>query len=136
MQDGKATGAMGADRVAARRLDASAIGLSALCLAHCLTPSFAAVLLPLAGLLPGEDGVHLLFFLVAAPVTLFALRGRSGATGAPIGLAAAALGGLALLGLGAAGPEPLERGATVSGALLLAGVHLANWARRRARAAG
>lgn len=114
------------------RLDASAAGLSGLCLAHCISSPFAA-LLPLAGVLPGEDWVHAFFFVIAAPVTLMAVFAPFGGTRAPAWLLSTAIAGVALLGLGAAGPEGLERPATIAGSLLLVAAHVANWRRRRGR---
>lgn len=113
-------------------LDGSAIGLSGLCLAHCLLLPLAAALLPALGAWADIEWVHALFVLIAAPLSGLALLAgpKSGARRAPLlGLAA---GGLVLLGLGAflADGEATETGLTVAGSLGLAAAHIWNWRRR------
>jgi hypothetical protein len=127
--------AIGSDFVAAtmrlKAFDGLAISLSGLCLLHCLALPILAVSLPLAGVLAEAEWVHWLFVALAAPVSLMALwsaeRRRSWT------LIALAAGGLSLLIAGAAGwpDHDWETGLTVSGGLLLAGVHLMNWRRSR-----
>ena len=115
-------------------LDASAIGLSGLCLAHCLLLPLAASLLPLAGAWAQSEWVHVAFATAAVPLALLGLwrshRGRP-LPGALWSLAGA---GMAALVLGAAGwpAEAWERPLTVAGALALASAHAWNWARRHA----
>lgn len=119
-------------RQAASALDSAALGLSGLCLAHCLALPLLATALPLFGAWAEAEWVHTLFVLVAAPLTAAALI-RPGHGLKPSGvLIAAGAAGLLLLAFGALGPATLERAATVSGSLLLAGAHIFNWRRRLA----
>jgi hypothetical protein len=109
--------------------DAFAIGLSGLCLAHCLALPLLAGLLPLAGAWAGAEWVHWLFAAVAAPVSLWTLVRP---TDRAAGVVVLALAGLTLLFAGAAGfpSHELETPLTVTGGLLLAAAHLINWRRR------
>lgn len=110
--------------------DGVAIGLSGLCLAHCLALPLAASLLPIAGAWAEAEWVHGLFVAVAAPVSLWTL-GRSRSRNLPV--VALAVGGLALMVAGAAGfpSHEAETPLTVAGGLLLALAHGLNWRRRR-----
>lgn len=119
---------------AGRLLDGSAIGLSGLCLAHCLLLPLAAAMLPVLGAWADTEWVHGLFVLIAAPLSGLALLTRwKGDPGlAPVlGLAAS---GLVLLVLGAfvAEGKAAETGLTVAGSLCLASAHYWNWRRRTA----
>lgn len=107
--------------------DFVAIGLSGLCLAHCLALPFAAGFLPMLGAWAEAEWVHWAFVAVAAPVSLWTLL-RGGLSTSTVGLA---ILGLALLIVGAAGypSHDWETGLTVSGGLALAGAHLINWRR-------
>jgi len=111
--------------------DSVAIGMSSLCLAHCLALPLAASLFPIVGAWADAKWVHWLFVLIAAPISLWTL-GLSPNRSTPIlGLAGA---GLALLFGGAAGfpSHALEMPTTVAGGVLVAGAHILNWRRRRA----
>jgi len=118
----------------ARTGDAVAIGLSGLCLAHCLVLPFAAGFLPLLGVWAGAEWVHWAFVAMAAPVSLWALTRRQGQ-----GLSAATVGlavvGVGLLTAGAAGypDHDLETALTVLGGVSLASAHLFNWRRQSHR---
>lgn len=109
--------------------DTVAIGLSGLCLAHCLALPIFASLLPIAGAWAEAVWVHWLFVGIAAPVSLgtFLLPKKQ----APrlIGLATL---GLVLLVAGAAEfpTHESETMLSVMGGLLLAAAHLLNWRRR------
>lgn len=109
--------------------DGLAVGVSGLCLIHCLALPLMASLLPLAGAWAEAEWVHWLFVAIAAPVSLwtFTRRPRSGP------LAALAVAGLAFLVAGAAAfpSHGWETGLTVGGGLLLAGAHILNWQRRK-----
>ena len=121
----------------AKALDASAVGLSALCLVHCLALPALALLLPVLGFWAQAEWVHVAFVLIAAPVAVLSfidlprLRPRSWP------MTAAALVGLSLMIAGALGfPDAAyERVLTVVGGLLLAGAHLTNWRHRHSGAA-
>ncbi|WP_454759524.1 MerC domain-containing protein [Caulobacter segnis] len=113
----------------AKALDLSAVGLSALCLIHCLALPLLALALPVLGLWAQAEWVHVLFVALAATMASVAFidwkarRPRSW----PALLIAAA--GLMLMGLGAAAiPDArFERILTVAGGLVLASAHIANW---------
>lgn len=123
----------------ANTIDATGIGLSALCVAHCLLLPTAAAAVPL--LAPGIVELfgdthewHWTLLAIAAPVSLVGLGWgayvtRSGWLTIVVGLA-----GLALMALGAMhlyGPV-METVLTLAGVTVLAGAHVANW-RARAR---
>lgn len=112
--------------------DGFALGLSSLCLAHCLALPLVASLLPLAGAWAEAEWVHWLFAALAAPLSFWALLRTSRPSPALLGLAVL---GLSLLVAGAAGfpSHEAETPVSVAGSLALASAHILNW-RRRARA--
>lgn len=104
-------------------LDGSAIGLSGLCLIHCLALPMAAAFAPLLGVWSEAEWVHLTFVLLAAPLSVGALlltRRRR-----PVAIALAATG-LALMAAALSYPDA-ETLMTVAGGLTLACAHLVNW---------
>lgn len=112
-----------------RWLDRSAIGLSGLCLVHCLAfPVIVALLPAMAPILPQQPWVHSAILATALPLAGFALwRGwrrhrdlRPGFLGVV---------GLYLMGAGLALGEGrlMETVLTVIGGLLLASAHALNW---------
>ena len=115
-----------------RRLDAVGIGLSGLCVVHCL----AMPVLLASGLLMIPDGgtpfdpTHLILFTLAGPVSLFALwRGyRHHRALLPLVLGSV---GVALLSVGLLQSDSagLARPLTLSGASVLAAMHWYNWRR-------
>jgi hypothetical protein len=121
-------------------LDATGVGLSVLCVAHCLFFPIAAaaapMLLPGAGQAMGADHtVHIGLFLIAAPVSLIGLLwGIRASGGGKLTLVAGSLG-LVLMGVGFSHlfAPIVETVLTVLGVSILAGAHIANW-RTRARA--
>lgn len=118
-----------------RTLDGWAISLSGLCLAHCLLLPAAAAALPLLGAWTRSELVHLLFALVAAPLSGLALLGGERK---PVLLLALAGSGVMLLAAGVFTPWPwAHTPVTVLGSLLLVAAHIWNWRRLRpARAVG
>ena len=110
--------------------DGMAVGLSTLCLVHCLALPLVASFLPLAGTWAEAEWVHWLFVAVAAPVSLWTLARPADRSPAILILAGL---GLALLFLGAAGwpSHEAETPLTVTGSLLLAAAHVLNWRRRQ-----
>lgn len=116
----------------AKALDASAVGLSALCLVHCLALPALALLLPVLGFWAQAEWVHVVFVTVAAPVAVLSFVDLSKRRPRSWRLAAVAVLGLSLMIAGALEfPAPAdERLLTVVGGLLLAGAHLANWRHR------
>lgn len=113
----------------ARLLDGSAIGLSGLCLIHCLALPVAAAFMPLMGVLSEAEWVHVAVLMTAAPLSAGALllsRPRN-----PIAIAVA-LTGLSVMVAALAYPG-LETMMTVAGGLLLATGHVINWRGRGVR---
>jgi uncharacterized membrane protein len=112
-----------------RWLDRGAVGLSMLCLVHCLAFPLVVMALPAMGeILPRQWWVHPVIFALAVPMATIALvsgwsdhRDRR-----PVLLGGI---GLALLGLGllAAEASAAEVLLTVAGGLIVAAAHLLNW---------
>jgi hypothetical protein len=109
-------------------VERSALGISLVCLAHCLAmPLLFAALPALASLVPAEFSFHLLLLGLALPSSGFALltgylkhrRVASLLTGC-LGLVLLAVGVLVY------GGSRIETPVTVTGALLLAAAHVIN----------
>ena len=122
-----------------RALDATGLGLSALCVVHCLAFPAAAVAAPMLApevgeMFGGGETAHLILLALAAPVSLLALGWsvRSTRGGWPLFLTG--LAGLVLMGLGVShiGGELGETLLTLAGVSVLAAAHLINWRRRAA----
>ena len=111
-------------------LDATAIGLSGLCLVHCLALPVLAAGLPMLGAFSEAEWVHWLFVALAAPISAYALSKR---LREPVSFALFLLAGvgIAALAAGAAGwpSERHETALTVAGGLVLASAHVWNWRR-------
>lgn len=112
--------------------DSFAIGLSGLCLIHCLALPLMISVLPIAGAWAEAEWVHWLFVALAAPVSFWTLMRLRPRMWLLLGLAG---GGLALLVAGAAEfpSHELETPITVVGGLLLATAHFLNWRWRKPR---
>lgn len=112
-----------------RILDASAVGLSGLCLAHCLALPVVAAFLPVLGTWAEAEWVHLAFLAAAVPISALALV-RSGGWRSPSVLGPALAGiGLLASGVFLAQSEGAELAMTVAGGLALATAHSLNWRR-------
>lgn len=113
--------------------DASAITLSGLCLLHCLALPVLATLLPLLGAWSEAEWLHLLFVLIALPLTSYTLWRAHRRHRLPAALWGLATTGLTLLLAGAFGwpAHVAETPLTVAGSLMLAGTHMWNALRRR-----
>ena len=118
--------------------DAAGIGVSALCVAHCLAFPAAAAAAPL--LAPGAAeavGIghewHIGLLAIAAPLSVMALIWGARAAQSRLKLILAGALGLTLMALGATHwfGGLVETGLTLSGVIILAGAHLANWLTRR-----
>lgn len=115
-------------------LDLYAVGLSTLCLIHCLALPFLATLLPLAAHFAENELVHQVLVLLAAPVSLWVVRKAWSTEGGGL-FAGIALTGLGLLLLGAfvGAVAAYEEPITVAGAVLLGAAHSWRWLRHRGR---
>ncbi len=109
-------------------LDASAISLSGLCLAHCLALPLVAAFSPVVATWAEAEWVHAVAIGLAAPMSALALWRK----GQALGVILMSLAGLSLMALGVAHwpSHAAETPITVAGSLLLAGAHLLNWRRR------
>ncbi|WP_312780569.1 MerC domain-containing protein [Brevundimonas sp.] len=112
--------------------DAAAIGLSALCMIHCLALPLLAAALPFLGLFTDAPWVHWVFAATAAPIAAWSLsrpvsEGRRNWTLLVLGSI-----GILLLFLAAAGlpGQDSETPLTILGGLLLATAHSLNWRKR------
>ena len=111
-----------------RMLDMSAIGLSFLCLLHCLAFPIVLVALPILEItLENHNLVHWIFFLIAFPLSLLALG--IGVPKERRWLWVPASIGLALMLVGAIHDisGEYETHLTLLGATLLAFAHFMNW---------
>lgn len=114
-------------------LDASAIGLSSMCLIHCLALPVMSAFLPLAGVWAEAEWIHQLLVLIALPITGMAIA-QSLKTGVRILFIVPAVIGLSLL-FAAGFVEQLhdfETQLTTIGAILLAAAHIWRWTRETA----
>ena len=109
-------------------LDASAISLSGLCLAHCLALPLVAAFSPLVATWAEAEWVHGVLIGIAAPLSALALWRKD----QRLRVIVLALIGLSLMALGVAHwpSKNLETPLTVAGSLLLASSHVFNWKRR------
>ena len=120
-------------KASASILDGSALGLSFMCLIHCLALPVMAAFLPLAGVLAEVEWIHKLLVLLALPITALAIM-RHRKAKVLFSFIVPAVAGLAFL-IAAAFIEALhdlETQLTVTGAILLASAHLWRWTRRNA----
>ena len=111
-----------------RNADLFAVGISTLCLLHCLALPLLSVLLPVAGQLSENEAIHRALVIMAVPVSLSAVW-QSLRNPAFRLFIVGTLSGLLLL-LVAAFSEALsayEEPLTISGALLLGLAHLWRW---------
>ncbi|MFT4198830.1 MAG: MerC domain-containing protein [Pseudoxanthomonas sp.] len=115
--------------------DLSAIGLSGLCLVHCLALPVLAAFLPLFASWSHAEWVHALFAAIAVPLTGAALWRAHLRRRLPWVLRVLALAGLCGLLAGALVARH-ETAVTVTGSLLLVSAHLWNWRRLHRGGAG
>ncbi|MGI9225520.1 MAG: MerC domain-containing protein [Woeseiaceae bacterium] len=110
-------------------LDGAAVGLSGLCLLHCLALPFAVgalpVLLPLAG-----DHLHVQMLFIVVPLSVLAI-GTGFAGHRNLRVVLGAIAGLALLAIGATVAHDslgivADRVFSISGAIVLAIAHFYN----------
>jgi hypothetical protein len=116
---------------AGRLLDLSALSVSGLCLAHCLLLPVAAALTPALFGWAESESVHLVFVLIAAPLSAIALGAKVNGKRAPLPLMLIGALGVVGLALGVVGwpTRSAETVVTVVGSLFLAAAHYGNWRR-------
>lgn len=114
--------------------DAAGVGLSALCVAHCLLFPATAVAAPM--LAPGLSETlglghdwHIGLLMVAIPISLLALGWGARRNGGGWALLAVGVLGLGMMTLGALHLFAfwIETALTLTGVTILAAAHLANW---------
>lgn len=115
----------------AGRLDLYAIGLSTLCLLHCVALPLLVALLPAVAQAAENELVHKVLVVAAVPVSLRVIW-KTRPVNANRLFVGAALTGLGLLLLAAFidAVSPYEEPITVAGAVLLGSAHLWHWVRK------
>ena len=111
-------------------VDFTAVGLSSLCILHCLALPILSATLPVAGTIAEAEWLHKLFVLATIPFTGYALV-RSSAKGVDVVFIIFAALGLGLL-LCSAFVEQFheyETPLTLVGATLLGSAHIWRWRR-------
>lgn len=115
-------------------LDATGVGLSFICMLHCLllpaAASAAPMLAPELGEVVGlSHDWHLILLALAAPVSLIGLGWGVRTTEGGWKVFAVGLFGLGLMAIGASHivPRLAETILTLSGVTILAGAHFVNW---------
>ena len=114
------------------QLDLYAVGICALCFIHCIGLPFIAMLLPVAGLLSGDELVHRLLVLLGAPVSIWLIY-KASITKKQLSFIIMASTGLGLLVIAAfvEAASDFEELFTVLGASVLGFSHLQRWLRFR-----
>jgi len=111
-----------------RALDAAGVGLSTLCLVHCLALPVAAAAAPLAAHVAEAEWVHWAIVALAAPAAILAITPTLALR--PFPWAVPVFASLGLAGLVSAlfvHTEVLETALTTIGGVLLASAHILNW---------
>ncbi|MEM0984696.1 MAG: MerC domain-containing protein [Pseudomonadota bacterium] len=109
-------------------VDASAITLSSLCIAHCILLPIAVPFISVAGAVAEMEWLHKVFVAAAIPISAFAMI-RSADLPGRMAFTQLAVLGLAMLVAAAFVPalHDFERVLTVAGALSLAIAHVWRW---------
>lgn len=108
-------------------LDLASMGLSGLCVVHCLLLPFLVAALPFLGIFSQNDIVHKVLVLIAAPLSALALlRSKSWRKAEVI---VPMVAGLLFLAAAAFVPalEAFEAALSVIGAVLVASAHVINY---------
>ncbi len=118
-----------------RALDAAGVGLSTLCLVHCLALPLLAASLPLAAQFSEAEWVHVTVVALAAPTALIAIAPSLNARPFPWMIPLLAVLGLAsLAGALSVHGASHETIFSTMGGVLLASAHILNWRHAHARA--
>ena len=113
------------------RLDLYAVGLSTLCVIHCVALPLLVALMPVAAQAAENELVHRVLVIAAIPVSLRVIW-KTRPVSANRLFVGGALTGLGLLLLAAfiEAVSPYEEPITVAGAVLLGSAHLWHWMRK------
>ena len=115
----------------AARLDLYAIGLSTLCVLHCVALPVLVALMPVAAQAAESELVHRVLVVAAVPVSLRVIWKTRPANGNRLFVSAVFLGlGLLLLAAYMEAVSPYEELVTVAGGVLLSSAHTWHWMRR------
>ena len=116
------------------RLDLYAVGLSTLCLLHCLALPVLVALMPMAAQAAESELVHRALVVAAVPVSLWVIWKTRPVNGNGLFVSTALVGlGLLLLAAFIETVAPYEESVTVAGGALLCSAHLWHWMRRCGR---
>ena len=115
----------------AARLDLYAVGLSTLCVLHCVALPVLVALMPTIAQAAESELVHRILVLVAVPVSLRVIWKTRPVSNNRLFVGAASVGlGLLLSGAFLEVLSPYEEPITIVGGVLLASAHLWNWFRQ------
>ncbi|MDE0246127.1 MAG: MerC domain-containing protein [Gammaproteobacteria bacterium] len=113
------------------RMDLCAVGLSTLCVLHCVALPVLAALMPLAAQAAESELVHRILVVAAVPVSLRVIWKTLPAAGNRLFVGAAVVGlGLLLLGAFVEAVSSYEEPLTIAGGSLLGLAHLWNCVRQ------
>ena len=113
------------------RMDLCAVGLSTLCVLHCVALPVLAALMPLAAQAADSELVHRVLVVAAVPVSLRVIWKTLPAAGNRLFVGAALIGlGLLLLAAFMEAVSPYEEPITIVGGSLLGLAHLWNCVRQ------
>ena len=116
------------------RLDLYAVGLSTLCVLHCVALPVLVALMPMVGQAAENELVHRVLAVAAVPVSLRVIWKTRPLSDNRLFVGAALLGlGLLLLGAFMEALSAYEEPITVAGGVLLASAHIWHWLRRCGR---
>lgn len=118
----------------AARLDLYAVGLSTLCVIHCVALPLLVALMPVVAQAAENELVHRVLVVVAVPVSLRVIWKTRPAKSNRLFIGAALTGlGFLLLAAFVETVSAHEQPITVAGALLLGSAHVWHWLRRCGR---
>lgn len=114
----------------AARQNLYAVGLSTLCVLHCLALPVLAAVMPVVAQASESELVHQVLVIIAVPVSLRVIWKTRLVKGNRMFVSAALVGlGLLLLSAFVETVAPYEESITVAGAVLLGSAHLWHWIR-------
>ena len=115
----------------AARLDLCAVGLSTLCVLHCVALPVIVALMPAIAQAAESELVHRVMVIAAVPVSLPVIWMTRPVSSNRLFLSAAVLGlGLLLLAAFVEAVSRYEEPVTIAGGVLLGSAHLWHWLRR------